>query len=45
MSQIGITSPESEFAGWLEERAAILKMNNEHNTQNLQREKHVREWL
>jgi hypothetical protein len=31
MSQIGIASPESEFAGWLEERAAILKMNNEHN--------------
>ena len=32
MSQIGVASPESEFAGWLEERAAILKMNNEHNT-------------
>ncbi|MDD4924153.1 MAG: phage portal protein [Dehalococcoidales bacterium] len=32
MSQIGIKSPESEFASWLEERAAILKMNNEHNT-------------
>jgi hypothetical protein len=32
MSQVGIKSPETEFAEWLEERAAILKMNNEHNT-------------
>ena len=32
MSQIGITSPESEFADWLEERDAILKMNSEHNS-------------
>jgi hypothetical protein len=32
MSQIGIVSPESEFADWLEERAAILKMNNEYST-------------
>ncbi len=32
MSQIGITSPETEFAGWLEERAAILKMNSDNNT-------------
>ena len=32
MSQIGIASPESEFAGWLEERDAILKMNSEHNS-------------
>jgi hypothetical protein len=32
MSQIGIKSPEAEFAGWLEERAAILKMNSDNNT-------------
>jgi hypothetical protein len=32
MSEMGIKAPEQEFEGWLEERAAILKMNNEHNT-------------
>jgi hypothetical protein len=32
MSQIGVKAPEAEFASWLEERAAILKMNNENNT-------------
>jgi hypothetical protein len=32
MSEIGVKTPETEFADWLEERAAILKMNSEHST-------------
>ena len=32
MSEIGVRDPEMEFASWLEERAAILKMNQELNT-------------
>lgn len=32
MSEIGVTDPELEFGDWLEERAAILKMNKELST-------------
>ncbi len=32
MSEIGVKDPELEFNHWLEERAAILKMNQELNT-------------
>ncbi len=32
MSEIGVKDPEIEFSDWLEERAAILKMNQELNT-------------
>ena len=31
MSEIGVKAPETEFNDWLAERAAILRMNNEHN--------------
>ncbi len=31
MSELGIKTPATEFDSWLEERAAILKMNNEHS--------------
>jgi hypothetical protein len=34
MSEIGIQSPETEFNDWLEERSAILRMNNEHNNKS-----------
>ena len=32
MSEIGIKDPDMEFAGWLEEKEAILKMNHELNS-------------
>jgi len=32
MSEIGVEDPKTEFADWLEEREAILKMNNELNS-------------
>jgi len=32
MSEIGVKDPDMEFANWLEEREAILKMNKELNT-------------
>jgi hypothetical protein len=32
MSEIGIKDPDKEFAGWLEEREAILRMNQQLNT-------------
>ena len=32
MSEIGVKDPDNEFANWLEEREAILKMNQELNT-------------
>ncbi|RJO63352.1 MAG: phage portal protein [Dehalococcoidia bacterium] len=31
MAEVGVTDPESEFARWLDERSAILKMNKEMN--------------
>jgi hypothetical protein len=32
MSEIGVIEPETEFSQWLEEREAILKMNQQLNT-------------
>ena len=32
MSEIGVKDPEMEFASWLEERTAILQMNQELNS-------------
>jgi hypothetical protein len=32
MYELGVKDPEMEFSSWLEERAAILKMNKELNT-------------
>ena len=32
MSEIGVKDPEIEFSDWLEEREAILKMNQELST-------------
>jgi hypothetical protein len=29
MTELGVDNPEAEFARWLEEREAILKMNRE----------------
>jgi len=31
MAEVGVADPESEFARWLDERSAILKMNKELN--------------
>jgi hypothetical protein len=31
MNEVGISDPENEFARWLEERSAILKMNRDMN--------------
>jgi hypothetical protein len=31
MAEVGVADPESEFARWLEERSAILKMNKDMN--------------
>jgi hypothetical protein len=31
MAEVGVADPESEFARWLDERSAILKMNKEMN--------------
>ena len=32
MSEVGVENPDTEFADWLQEREAILKMNNQLNT-------------
>jgi hypothetical protein len=31
MAGVGVADPENEFARWLDERSAILKMNKEMN--------------
>ena len=34
MDELGIQDPETEFARWLEERSAILKMNRDLNSRS-----------
>ena len=37
MTSVGVTDPEAEFRRWLDERAAILRMNREFNARTVRR--------
>ncbi|MDD5190479.1 MAG: hypothetical protein PHE50_05490, partial [Dehalococcoidales bacterium] len=43
MHELGIDDPETEFSKWLEERAAILKMNRSFNARTTRSGVSVRE--